>query len=174
MHQQPIPTTSPAEPDPRRTFYDLVVAGVAAGLPIPARILIPADHHIASVWLGDDTPAAVDRWAAHLGLPAASTDSVHTDGSRSWRNYKAETWAYPAMPGWCVRAESYVTVPTCSRCETTPAAPGICCSSHGKRLCHLCYRRTHFVEVCVAGCSDCAAEGLPVNLADLAAKGSDR
>lgn len=26
-----------------------------------------------------------------------------------------------------------------------------CCSTHRKRLCHACYRRTHFVEVC-----DCA------------------
>ena len=39
-----------------------------------------------------------------------------------------------------------------------------CCSSHGKTLCHRCYRRTHFVEVCVAGCKDCAAQGLPVVL----------
>ncbi|MFF0821186.1 hypothetical protein ACFYUR_12445 [Micromonospora haikouensis] len=55
----------------------------------------------------------------------------------------------------------------CVRCTTTAAADGVCCSSHGKRLCHLCYRRTHFVEVCVAGCQQCAAEGLPVLLADL-------
>jgi hypothetical protein len=27
-------------------------------------------------------------------------------------------------------------------------------------LCHACYRRTHFVEVCVAGCPNCAREGL--------------
>lgn len=56
----------------------------------------------------------------------------------------------------------------CSRCETTTARPGVCCSSHGKRLCHLCYRRTHFVEVCVAGCKDCAAENLPGRLSEVA------
>lgn len=56
---------------------------------------------------------------------------------------------------------------TCVRCHTTAAAPGVCCSSHGKQLCHLCYRRTHFVEVCVAGCRDCAVEELPVRLRDL-------
>ncbi|MEU4570814.1 DUF4326 domain-containing protein [Micromonospora sp. NPDC023956] len=52
----------------------------------------------------------------------------------------------------------------CVLCKTKPATAGTCCSSHSKRLCHLCYRRTHFVEVCVAGCSDCAAENLPVTL----------
>ncbi|MEU7980497.1 hypothetical protein AB0B63_18435 [Micromonospora sp. NPDC049081] len=56
----------------------------------------------------------------------------------------------------------------CERCTNT-AATGTCCSSHGKKLCHLCYRRTHFVELCVAECRKCAAEGLPVNLRDLAA-----
>ncbi|GAA3765767.1 hypothetical protein [Micromonospora maritima] len=57
---------------------------------------------------------------------------------------------------------------SCIRCKTTEAAPGTCCSSHDKKLCHLCYRRTHFVEVCVEGCRDCAAESLPVKLRDLA------
>ncbi|MEV5819239.1 hypothetical protein AB0L22_08700 [Micromonospora haikouensis] len=55
----------------------------------------------------------------------------------------------------------------CVRCAATAAADGVCCSSHGKHLCHLCYRRTHFVEVCVAGCTQCTAEGLPVRLAYL-------
>lgn len=40
-------------------------------------------------------------------------------------------------------------------------AKGTCCSSHGKKLCHACYRRTHFSELCVVGCSLCIAEGLP-------------
>lgn len=53
----------------------------------------------------------------------------------------------------------------CSRCGERPAA-GTCCSSHGKQLCHGCYRRTHFVEVCAAGCPLCAAEGLPVRDSD--------
>jgi hypothetical protein len=47
----------------------------------------------------------------------------------------------------------------CVRCESTPAV-GFCCSSHEKRLCHRCYRRTHFVEVCVPGCQDCKREDL--------------
>ena len=51
----------------------------------------------------------------------------------------------------------------CIRCLECPAA-GFCCSAHGKQLCHLCYRRTHFVEVCSTRCTECAAEGLPVKL----------
>jgi hypothetical protein len=66
------------------------------------------------------------------------------------------------------RMERSAAKPGCWRCETTPAA-GTCCSSHQKDLCHLCYRRTHFVEVCVAGCSECAAENLPVKLSELKA-----
>lgn len=30
-----------------------------------------------------------------------------------------------------------------------------CCSSHGHPLCHACYRRTHFVEVCDCGRPNC-------------------
>lgn len=51
----------------------------------------------------------------------------------------------------------------CIRCIRVPA-DGICCSSHGKSLCHGCYRRTHFVEVCSAACAACAREGLPTHL----------
>jgi hypothetical protein len=60
-----------------------------------------------------------------------------------------------------------VDLVACYRCRTKPAA-SICCSSHGQELCHRCYRITHFVEVCVEGCGDCAAEGLPI------IQGSDR
>lgn len=51
---------------------------------------------------------------------------------------------------------------TCRFCST--AAAGICCSSHNDELCHRHYRLTHFVELCVEGCTACAAEGLPVKL----------
>lgn len=47
----------------------------------------------------------------------------------------------------------------CILCKTRPAL-GQCCSSHGKDLCHGCYRRTHFVEFCGQTCTRCAAEGL--------------
>ncbi|GGN39686.1 hypothetical protein FHR83_006665 [Actinoplanes campanulatus] len=52
-----------------------------------------------------------------------------------------------------------MTIVTCIRCKKTPSA-GLCCSSHNAALCHGCYRTTHFVEICVVGCADCAAEGL--------------
>ncbi len=52
-------------------------------------------------------------------------------------------------------------VPMCAQCGQTRANGG-CCSAHGHiLLCHRCYRRTHFVEVCGSECASCAAEGLP-------------
>jgi hypothetical protein len=51
-------------------------------------------------------------------------------------------------------------VVVCEHCKTTPPV-ATCCHAHDKLLCHACYRRTHFVEVCVAGCAACAREGLP-------------
>lgn len=65
----------------------------------------------------------------------------------------------PEGMAWVTRART-ADSRNCERC-TTAAAVSRCCSSHGKNLCHRCYRQTHFVEVCVAGCSACAREGLP-------------
>jgi len=48
---------------------------------------------------------------------------------------------------------------TCIRCNVLASA-GLCCSSHKAALCHGCYRITHFVEICVTDCADCAHEGL--------------
>lgn len=61
------------------------------------------------------------------------------------------------------QAQATADTATCARCQIEPAR-GECCTSHGRQLCHLCYRRTHWVEVCVEGCQDCTAEGLPVRL----------
>jgi hypothetical protein len=47
----------------------------------------------------------------------------------------------------------------CIQCKKTPST-GLCCSSHKAALCHRCYRRTHFVEICGSTCQDCAREGL--------------
>lgn len=51
---------------------------------------------------------------------------------------------------------------TCGYCPV--AAVGVCCSAHNAQLCHYCYRKSHFVEVCIEGCDNCATEGLPVVL----------
>lgn len=48
----------------------------------------------------------------------------------------------------------------CRHC-LAPAA-STCCPSHPYRLCHSCHRRTHGGEVCVEGCTQCAAEDLPL------------
>lgn len=55
-------------------------------------------------------------------------------------------------------------VQQCERLHCTKDMHEICCSSHNKALCHECYRRTHFVEVCVEGCDGCNVEGLAVIL----------
>lgn len=47
----------------------------------------------------------------------------------------------------------------CIRCKVTEG-DSLCCSSHNALLCHRCYRRTHFVDICIEGCPDCAREGL--------------
>lgn len=52
-----------------------------------------------------------------------------------------------------------LAVVACIACLLRPSA-GLCCSAHKKALCHRCYRRTHFVEICAPDCSDCAAAGL--------------
>lgn len=56
----------------------------------------------------------------------------------------------------------------CRLCGTAGAPNAdvsTCCSSHLWDLCHRCYRRTHFVQVCVEGCRSCERQGLPVVLA---------
>jgi len=51
----------------------------------------------------------------------------------------------------------------CEHCGKRPPV-GQCCSAHGKRLCHRCYRTTHYVEVCTVGCEACTRERLPLVL----------
>ena len=42
----------------------------------------------------------------------------------------------------------------CWRCgKPVDHSTPLCCDSHRKPLCHRCYKRLHFVEVC--GCSKC-------------------
>lgn len=53
----------------------------------------------------------------------------------------------------------FTAMSKCVRCQTADA-DGLCCSSHDALLCHRCYRRTHFVEICGVACSRCAREGL--------------
>jgi hypothetical protein len=98
---------------------------------------------------------------------------VAKDGS--WADLKCNTIPdVDSTPGWTKRqrmplAEGFELA--CLLCKTV-AAVGACCSSHNKQLCHRCYRRAHFVEVCTEGCANCAREGLSVNLYDQAAGGS--
>ncbi|WKU07974.1 hypothetical protein [Micromonospora sp. HUAS LYJ1] len=96
------PTPAPrAEPvtDPRRIAYELVLAGVATGLPIPDSISIPSDNQVFDLRMADSDRDAVERWAAYLGLPApADGDPIVVKPGRAFRSYATETWLHPAMP----------------------------------------------------------------------------
>src|SRR6266542_3101614 len=48
-----------------------------------------------------------------------------------------------------------VNDPKCERCgDVADYSTPTCCSSHGKVLCHRCYKRTHFVDICNCGRPD--------------------
>lgn len=47
----------------------------------------------------------------------------------------------------------------CQRCERIRLLTH-CCMAHMKEMCHECYRRSHFVEVCHPECTRCARDGL--------------
>jgi hypothetical protein len=72
---------------------------------------------------------------------------------RAEQDYKRGVYVSP------LSAQPAPVPPGCIHCKGAPST-GPCCSSHNARLCHRCYRRTHFVERCHAGCERCVREGL--------------
>jgi hypothetical protein len=72
----------------------------------------------------------------------------------------------PPMPGFALPLDSVFAKFSDLRrvdhlCDACDERPGeFCCSAHSAHMCHACYRRNHFVEVCVAGCAACEREGL--------------
>lgn len=84
------------------------------------------------------------------GIRHGSAHGYREKGCRCASCYRAKKFgARPSVPA----------VVTCIRCRSTEST-GICCSTHNAALCHRCYRRTHFVERCGAGCGRCEREGL--------------
>jgi hypothetical protein len=114
----------------------------------------------------DDIRAAIH--AGHVGqvgifcdgcgvvFEADVTGETREDRFAAARRYLAETVGWDIQPEY----DGCPNCPACQRCSLVPLT-GSCCSAHGSRLCHGCYRRTHFVEICTPGCSACASEGLP-------------
>lgn len=50
---------------------------------------------------------------------------------------------------------------TCMRCgSVADHDTDVCCSAHGKKLCHACYRQTHFVEICGCGRPACIGQAV--------------
>lgn len=125
-------------------------------------LTIPAPH------TADEIARVVHAELESVGYVAADIDvDVRLETGTVQVTYQGWVSGSGTITGPGV-GEPAETNTACVRCTTTPAAPGVCCPPHDKPLCHLCYRRTHFVEVCVAGCRDCAAEHLPVWLSELA------
>jgi len=116
---------------------------------------------------GCPRPATLRRLAQPLGLQPALVPLTYETAP-----VEACTPVAPASDPAPVASGDRADVARCERCPKPKVGP--CCSSHHKELCHECYRRTHFVEVCVASCSDCAAEGLPVRLRPKKATGVAR
>jgi hypothetical protein len=88
-----VPDITIRQPDAdRRAAYDLVHAGIVAGLPIPMGIYVYRSRALVL----DFAPAergAVDQWAAHLGLPAPGLVGP---------TYMTGLLALAAVPGWMV------------------------------------------------------------------------
>jgi hypothetical protein len=93
---------------------------------------------------------------------------INEDGVRFERDTESLTEPWNCGDEYGIAIEVVVAdfsplFPGCVRCDQV-VADGLCCSSHEHELCHGCYRRTHFVEVCVEGCTDCVRESLPLVL----------
>ncbi|NBE80346.1 hypothetical protein [Micromonospora rubida] len=109
--------TTPAELDPRRAAYELVLAGVAAGLPIPDETWIPSNNTVFTIHLANDDPASVDRWAAFLGLGEPTYGSAMRGPRRLFRAYETKGRNCPGMPGWLVDVQSFCDVPDADAAE---------------------------------------------------------
>lgn len=107
----------PVDPDPRRAAYELVLAGVAAGLPIPDEARIPSNNTAFTVHLADNDPDSVDRWAAFLGLGEPTYSSAMRGPRRPFRAYEARGRSLPGLPGWAVDVASFCDVPDADAAE---------------------------------------------------------
>ena len=104
MQHQTVPQTDATESDPRHIAWQLVINGVAGGLPIPAAVDIPGHYNIFSVRLPNNDRAGADAWAAYLGLDALALEEPLKSGVR---NYRSLSWDYPALPGWKAEVSSF-------------------------------------------------------------------
>jgi hypothetical protein len=91
--------------DPRAYGLQLVIEGVAAGLPVPSAIHMGSDRRVDLQFSrGDTATAAVDRSATYLELPAAELRPhvFDAEGKHPWQTYSAEVHRHVALNGWSV------------------------------------------------------------------------
>lgn len=100
----------------RAQAYGLLLSGTMTGLPIPSSINM-FDHGSLQLVLDKDDQAAVDRWAAHLGLPTPKLDTtIFSRGTaRPWVAYQSRVDRHPGLPGWSVEVYCTVRVTTNQR-----------------------------------------------------------
>jgi hypothetical protein len=163
----------PDPDDPESLDYEVECPGVTDACREYRDCLANDSEQAALVRAMDDGQPIVAHGKRHLNIEGtwmAETDFCYVQGHDGLPD--AVDGYFPVgrhAIGWDVGGGMDIEIYNigCERCKATPAA-SVCCSAHGKKLCHLCYRRTHFVGVCVEGCQECAAEGLPVNLREIA------
>ncbi len=106
MQDQTVPQSTTTEADPRRLAYELIVASVASGLPIPATIELPGHYHKVTIRLPRNDTAGVDAWVARLGLTPARLDRPLTTGIR---DYGTSTQHWPVLPDWFIEVQCFCT-----------------------------------------------------------------
>lgn len=83
--------------NPRQIAWQLVIDGVAAGLPIPAAVAIPGHYNIFEVRVPQNDRDGADAWAAYLGLD----DPQMKEPLQGCKHdiYSTETYGFPKLPG---------------------------------------------------------------------------
>lgn len=89
----------------RQAAWQIVIDGVAGGLPIPAEVSIPGHYDIFDIRLPLNDQDGADVWAAHLGLATPKLEKPLSSGART---YRAGTYDFPKLPGWLVRVSCFV------------------------------------------------------------------
>lgn len=108
------PSAPALERATRAQAFAVLQAGITADMTVP-EVTTFYQFEAGGVFhlhFDDDETAAVDMWAAYLGLaPAALTGRVRQSGERHWRTYKASIYRHPwLLNGWTIEVSCTVTV----------------------------------------------------------------
>ncbi|MDG4784380.1 hypothetical protein O7626_41075 [Micromonospora sp. WMMD1102] len=119
---------------PRSALFDVVRAGIDAGLPIPDMISMPSNNTIFKLHFADDSPLMVDAWAAHLGMPDAARSGhvVKGAGFRDFEPYESNSRNCSGLRGWAVNIDTFMTVePETAETSTGDSSPSVAGAAGG-------------------------------------------